>query len=107
MLELLDAVLRHRPGGGRDHQRQDDDDRRVAHREEEADADRATAAQQHQPGGVVDRCDVVGVEGVPHAQDVGEGASAGERPGGGRAVAVVEEECPAEDVQHHYRGEDP
>ncbi len=47
-----------------------EDDRRVAQREPEADRQRALALAHQLAGGVVDGGDVVGVEGVPHAERV-------------------------------------
>ena len=54
-----------RLGGDREPCREREDDRRVAEREEEADAHRALAVLQELAGRVVDRGDVVRVEGVP------------------------------------------
>ena len=71
-------------------------DRRVPEREEEADAHRALAVLQQLAGRVVDRGDVVGVEGVAEAEGVGERAETGERRVGAR---VVEEQPPAEHVE--------
>ena len=53
---------------------QEEDDRGVAEGEEVADAERALAVVDQLAGGVVDGGDVVGVEGVAHAQGVGQHA---------------------------------
>ena len=68
-------------------------DRRVAEREEEADAERPLALLQQLPGRVVDRRDVVRVEGVAQAEGVREHAEAGERRIRAR---VPDEQAPAE-----------
>ena len=62
---------------------------RVAEREEEADAERSLALVDQLAGRVVDGRDVIGVEGVAHAQGVGEhpGPEA-EEPGLGHVVVV-------------------
>ncbi len=69
-------------------------------REEESGAERPLSLLEQLAGRVVDRRDVVGVEGVPQAERVREQAEPGER---GLARRVVEEETPAGDVQagHH------
>src|SRR5262249_28422208 len=86
-----DRLGRDRETGG-----QREDDRRVAEREEEADAQRALAVLEELAGRVVDRCDVVGVEGVAQTERVGERAQPGER---GVVPRVVEEQPPADQVQ--------
>ena len=73
-------------------------DRGVAEREEEADAHRPLAVLQQLPRRVVDRRDVVGVEGVAEAEGVGERPEARERR---VAAREVEEEAPAEQVEEH------
>ena len=96
-----------------------EDDARVAEREEEADAERALALREHLPRRVVDRRDVVGVEGVSEPERVGQCPEPGQRgvrpssrrrgPSRGRAgarrprrsrqpqaFAGVERACPAE-----------
>ena len=50
---------------------QEEHDGRVAECEEESDAERALASGHQPPGRVVDRRDVVGIEGVADAQRVG------------------------------------
>ena len=60
----------------REPDREQEDDRRVAEREEEADAQRPLAVAHQLARGVVDRADVVGVEGVAHAERVGRDADA-------------------------------
>ena len=63
----VDGARRDREAGG-----EREDDRRVAEREEEADAERPLALLEQLPRRVVDRGDVVGVEGVAQAEGVGE-----------------------------------
>jgi len=68
----------------------------MAHREEEADPDRPLPPPDHQPGGVVDGRDVVGVEGMPDPERVRERAGAGEHPrarGSGVREAQVERQA--------------
>ena len=48
------------------------DDRRVAEREKESDADRPLALLHQLAGRIVDRGDMVGVDGVAQAERVGE-----------------------------------
>jgi len=80
--------------------REREDDRRVAEREEEAGCERALAVLQELARRVVDRRDVVGVEGVPQAERVRERREAGEL---GVARQVVEEEAEPEHVQEQDR----
>ena len=95
----VDRLRRDREAGG-----EREDDRRVAEREEEADAHRALAVLQELARRVVDRGDVVGVEGVTQAERVRERAQAGER----RVVArVVEEQAEAEQVQEEHAAGEP
>ena len=71
----------------REQEREHEHDRRVPEREEEADAQRPLAFGHQLARGVVDRRDVVGVEGVAHAERVGGHAGPDrERP---RAPEVV------------------
>src|SRR5205823_11025579 len=70
----------------------------VAEREEEAGAERALSVLQQLPRRIVDRRDVVGVEGVPEPEGVRERGEAGQRR---VARQVVEEEPEAEHVQEH------
>jgi hypothetical protein len=51
---------------------EDEDDRRVAERDEVPDAQGSLSVLNQLPRRVVDRCDVIGIEGVPHPQRVGE-----------------------------------
>ncbi len=67
-----------RLGRERDPDRQREDDAGVPEREEEADPERAFALLQQVPGGVVDGADVIGVEGMPQPEAIGEGGRAGE-----------------------------
>ena len=69
--------------------RQRDDNCRVAEREEQSDPDRTPAFGHEFAGDIVDRRNVVGVEGVPEAETVGErgrakqnriGVEGGKRP---------------------------
>lgn len=89
----------------RQQRHQHEHDRGVAQREPEADRDRAPAVGQLLAGGVVDGGDVVGVEGVPHADGVGGEAQAQpEHPAsdtgqlGGRNEGG--QDPPAGDVKH-------
>ena len=84
--------------GHRQPGREREDDRRVAEREEEAGAERALPVLQQLPCRVVDRRDVVGVEGVPQPERVRERGEAGQRR---IARQVVEEQPEAEHVQEH------
>lgn len=70
-LEPIEA-LPERPARGRDHDAGDDDDGGVAQAEPRADADGPLAGGDEAPGHQVDGADVVGVEGVPQAQGVGQ-----------------------------------
>jgi hypothetical protein len=54
----------------REQRSQHEHDRRVAQREEESDAERPLTVAHQLAGRVVDRGDVVGVKGVPHAERV-------------------------------------
>ncbi len=91
----------HRLEGHRERGREREDDRRVAEREEEAGAERPLPVLQQLPRRVVDRRDVVGVEGVPQPEGVGERGEAGQRR---VARQVVEEEPEAEHVQEQDAG---
>src|SRR5215217_2891540 len=84
--------------GGRDGEpdRQRKDDRRVAEREEEPHAQRALALLAKLARGVVDRGDVVRVEGVPQAEGVGQRAEPDQHGLTGRED---QEQAPADDVQ--------
>ena len=77
----------------------------VAQGEPEADRQRALALVHQLAGGVVDRRDVVGVEGVPHAQGVGGHADADAEGLGAEAVVLGRDDRhqgePADDVQRH------
>jgi hypothetical protein len=79
----------------------------VPHGEEEAHTDGAPAAHQHDPGGVVDGRDVVGVEGVAHPQHVGERAGSGQSAGGSRVAAVGKVQGDTADMQHRDEAQDP
>ena len=69
-----------RPDAEREQEREHEDDRRVPEREEEADAQRPLALGHQLARRVVDRRDVVGVEGVAQPERVGGDADAdGER----------------------------
>ena len=63
-LERIEATLKRRRGDG-DGDRQRDDDGRVAKREKQSDPDGPAAFLHELAGHIVDRRDVVGVEGVP------------------------------------------
>ncbi len=71
----------------REQQREREDHARVPEREEEADADRPLALGHQLAGRVVDRADVVGVEGVAKAERVG-----GEAEADGEEAAAAERE---------------
>ena len=84
--------------------REQEDDRRVAEREEEPDAERPLAVGHELARRVVDRADVVGVEGVAHAERVGGDADAdAERAAAAEAEMgrddEAEEQPEADDVQ--------
>src|SRR5207248_62237 len=81
--------------------REPEDDRRVAEGEEEAGAERAFPVLQQLPRGVVDRRDVIGVEGVSQTERVSERGEARQRR---VARQVVEEEAEPEHVQEHDSG---
>ena len=65
-----------RPHAGDEQQARGEDDRGVAEGEPETGTDRRSALAHELAGGVVDRGDVVGVEGVPDAEHVGGQADA-------------------------------
>ena len=93
----------------REQQREHEDHRRVPEREEEADAERPLALLHELARGVVDGRDVVGVEGVAHAQRVGREPDAGGEGAAGAEAEVVrdddpEEQAEADDVQADDRG---
>jgi hypothetical protein len=79
-------------------------------REEEADAHRALALGHQPAGGVVDRRDVIRVEGVTHSERVGRDAGP-DREGARRVEAVVmrrhereqHEEADRVQAEHHAR----
>jgi hypothetical protein len=71
-------------------------DRRMTQRKEEADAQRPLALLQHEPHRVVDRRDVIGVEGVPQPEHVGDEAEPDQCR---KACGVVKVESPAHCVQ--------
>ena len=73
----------------------------MAEREEEAGAERPLPVLQQLARRVVDRRDVVGVEGVPQPERVRERGEAGQRR---VARQVVEEQPEAEHVQEHDAG---
>ena len=78
-------------------------------REEEPDAERPLALLHELARRVVDGRDVVGVEGVAHAQRVGGQADAGGEGAAGAEAEVVrdddpEEQAEADDVQADDRG---
>ena len=90
----------------------DEDDRRVAEREEEADAERPLAFVHQLARRVVDRRDVVGIEGVAESERVGGDPDADrERPRGAEAVGIRrdegEEEEEADDVEPDDHGGHP
>src|SRR5213592_1994914 len=78
-----------------------EDDRRVAEREEEAGSERPLPVLQQLPCRVVDRRDVVGVEGMPQPEGVRKRGKTGQRR---VPRQVVEEEPEAEQVQKHDTG---
>src|SRR3977135_1177522 len=80
-----------RKGGGKG-----DNDRRMTEREEEADSERSFPLLEQLPCCVVDRCDVVGIEGVAKTECVAETPDPGQRR---IAAGVQQEESPACDVQ--------
>ena len=83
---------------------QSEDDARMAEGEPEPDGHRPLALGHQLAGGVVDRGDVVGVEGVPHAQRVrGQPETEAEDLGLAHLVVLrdhdADQHAPAEDVQ--------
>jgi hypothetical protein len=87
-------------------------DRRVPEREPEADAERALALRHQLACGVVDRGDVVGVEGVAEAERVGGDAEADTEDAGGAELVAArrddhDQQEEADGVQRdHDRRED-
>ena len=96
----VDGLLReHDPDADRDH------DCRVAEREEEADAERPLSLVHQLAGGVVDRRDVVSIEGVAQSERVRQARDADPE-----ALVVgwndeQHEDREPDDVQGEYRGE--
>src|SRR5205085_7065918 len=88
----------------REARREREHDRRVPEAEEEADAERALAVGEELPRRVVDRRDVVGVEGVSQPEGVGERAEPGGRGVGARGGG---EEATAEDVEEEDGAGEP
>src|SRR5262249_22962404 len=88
-----------------------EDHRGVTEGEEEADRQRPLALAHQLARGVVDRRDVVGVEGVPHAQGVGQdpGAEPEDLRGGDVIVPAYRggQHRPAQDVQPDDRPRHP
>ncbi len=78
-LERRDLAV-HRARGDREADGEREDDRRVAEREEEADAEGPLPCCDQLARRVVDRGDVIGVEGVPQAEDVRRQAEPDQRP---------------------------
>ena len=72
----LRSLLAERPDAEVQQHREREHDAGVAEGEEEPDGQRPLALGDQLAGGVVDRGDVVGVEGVPHAEGVGQRAGA-------------------------------
>ena len=85
---------------------QHEDDGGMAQREEEPDPERALTFVDQLAGGVVDGRDVVGVEGVAHAQREGQDAGAQTEQLRLRNMEVVadghQQERPADDVEHQH-----
>jgi hypothetical protein len=72
-------------------------------REEEADPNRFAALLQELAGGVVDGRDVIGVEGVPQPECIGEAAQSQET----RMLGAIHQEQPPSDyVQKAHRSEE-
>lgn len=106
------AVVAERLGEGpnaqRQSQRDGEDDRRVTEGEPGADGDGPLALLQQLPRRVVDRRDMVGVEGVPRPEQIGgqadpksERRCAGARMSGRNDG---EERTPADDVEQRDEG---
>ena len=68
----------------------------MAEREEEPDPERSLAVLEELSGRVVDRRDVIGVEGVPQPEGERQRPQTGQR---GVAVRVEDEEAPSHDVE--------
>ena len=93
---VADDALHDRLDREAERDRDQKDDGGVPKREEEADAHRFVAALQQLAGRVVDRRDVVGVEGMAQAKRIGEAAEAEE---GGVIPAIQQEQSPADHMQ--------
>ena len=89
--------------GKRHGNREQEHDRRMTEREKEADAERAAAFLQHESHRIVDRRDVVGVEGVAQSEHVGDEAKADQR---GVRCRVVQVQAEARDVQEGDEAEE-
>ncbi len=109
LLELR-AVVGKRPGEradaeGEQHDHREDDGR-VAEAEPEADAHRPLALAHQLAGRVVDGGDVVGVEGVPHAEGVCRDAESHAEELAGDVVLLrrhdADEQPPADDVEQQH-----
>ena len=102
---------RERPHAQRDAEDHHEDDRGVPEAEPEADAHRALALGHQLAGGVVDGGDVVGVEGVPHAEGVRREAEADAEHLAADVVAVrgddAHEQAPPEQVQEEHEAQRP
>ena len=106
------AVVLHRAAQPADAERRraapsSEDDRRVPEREEEADAQRALALVHELARRVVDRADVVGVEGVAQPERVGGDPHArGRRRRRAEAIVVRDDEREQEEEADDVQAED-
>ena len=96
---LLDGLR-----GECDPEREREHDRGVTEGEKEPDSERPLALLEEESRGVVDRRDVVGIEGVAEAEAVRERARS--RVHAAEVVRVVEEESPAQDVEERDGAEE-
>ena len=93
---VADDALHDGPDGKAERNSDKKDDGGVPKREEEPDTHRLVPALQQLAGRVVDRRDVVGIEGMAQAECVGEAAEAQE----GRVVpAIQQEQSPTDHMQ--------
>jgi hypothetical protein len=71
----------------------------MAEREEESDAEGSLSFLQHDAHGVINCCDVIGIEGMAQSQHVGHEAKADQR---GVMSCEMQIQSPADNVQHCY-----
>lgn len=92
---VVGDVTAQAPDAEREQRSQREDDRRVPEREEEPDAERALPVGHQLAGGVVDRADVIGVEGMAQAQRVrGDADADPEDPTAPAEIEVMRDDDP-------------